>query len=61
MAQEVRGGFVANSASKQHSNQLQRNLAGAAKSLAARPQELRGPFVIRSSSSNTFSMKTGKK
>jgi hypothetical protein len=54
MAQNTKGVFVANSTTKQHSSQLQRNLAEAAKSLAARPLELRGPFVIRSSNSGNL-------
>jgi hypothetical protein len=59
MAQNAKGVFVANSTVKQHSSQLQRNLAEAAKSLASRPQELRGPFVIRSDSSNSKDTKRG--
>lgn len=44
MAHETRGAVLANSSVKQHSSQLQKSLASAAKSLASRPQELRGPF-----------------
>lgn len=61
MAQNSRGVFVADSTTKQHSSQLQRNLAEAAKSLAARPQELRGPFVIRSSGASSNVTKSSKR
>ena len=57
MAQNTRGVTMANSTAKQHSSQLQRNLAEAAKSLASRPLELRGPFIIRSPSTATASVK----
>lgn len=53
MAKEVRVGLMTTSTSKLHSGQLQSNLASAAKALAARPQELRGPFVVRHSRSAT--------
>ena len=45
MASNLKGAVMANATAK-HSNQLQRNLAAVAKSLAGRPQELRGPFAV---------------
>jgi hypothetical protein len=50
MSQNLRGETVTNTNVKQHSSQLHRNLSQVAKSLSARPQELRGPFNVRSQS-----------
>lgn len=62
MAQNLRGETVTNTNVKQHSSQLQRNLSLVAKSLGARPQELRGPFNVRSqSTSSNASLGNGKK
>jgi hypothetical protein len=63
MARNSTGFAVANGAAKQHSSQLQRNLAEMAKSLAGRPQELRGPFALGAEKSNATSSgrQVGKK
>lgn len=61
MAQNTRSVSVANSTMKQHPSQLQRNLEGAAKSLASRPQELRGPFVVRSPEASKEAAKSIKR
>lgn len=53
MARETRSAVLANSSVKQHSSQLQKSLASAAKSLASRPQELRGPFNSGTSNPST--------
>lgn len=51
MAESFKGASVAHGTVKQHSSELQNSLRLVAKSLSSRPQELRGPFVIRSVSS----------
>lgn len=48
MAQILKGAQMASANSKQHSSRLRESLTAVAKSLSSRPQELRGPFAIKS-------------
>lgn len=57
MAQNLRGTSVSQTKTTQHSVQLRNTLNAVAKSLSSRPQELRGPFVVRSGQAQQTSKK----
>jgi hypothetical protein len=61
MAENPRGVAAMKSSHQQFSSMVERSLAQAAKSLSGRPQELRGPFVVKAASSTSSAAATKKK
>lgn len=48
MAKESHGAHAVSTSNHKYSMQIEKSLSQAAKSLSERPQELRGPFVVKS-------------